>query len=88
MIDGKSVRQIEFRETDLIQDFERAFNAYLAFLYGSSVEADITAAHQKHAEATSVTPVTTPGDHIAALLHEIRTVAGSGEPMPSHNSAD
>jgi hypothetical protein len=75
MIAGKSVRQIEFRETDLIQDFEKAFNAYLAFLYGSSVEADITGAHSKQAEAKSVTPVMTPGDGFESPVTDDRIAA-------------
>jgi hypothetical protein len=86
LIDGKSVRQIEFRKSDLIQDFEQAFNAYLAFLYGSSVEAEAAAARHREAIAKLPNPLTTAGDgcdsrpseeHIAALLSEIQSISGS-----------
>jgi hypothetical protein len=92
MIDGQTVRQIEFREGDLIKDFERAFNAYLAFRYGSSVEAKITDAQRQQANASSATQATTSGDgrespvtddHIVALVHEFQTAADSSDLIPS-----
>ncbi len=85
LINGKTVRQIEFREGDLIEDFEKAFNAYLAYLYGSSIEADAVTSEPKKAAANCCEPPL--GDQqMAALMHEFRTVSDSGDLMPAGNS--
>jgi len=81
MIDGKSVRQIEFRDGDLVEEFERAFNAYLAFLYGSSCDTAATG-RRTEAVAKSPNPLMTAADicesplddqRLATLLRDLQT---------------
>ncbi len=87
LINGKTVRQIEFREGDLIEDFEKAFNAYLAYLYGLSVESDAATSESKKAAPNCCEPPL-GNQQMAALLHEFRTASATGDLMPARNSAD
>jgi len=97
MVDGKTIRQITFREGDLIEDFEKAFNAYLSSLHAPNAMVGGTAAEQEVAEspipATAAgapyePPVPLGDEQIAALLHELRTTKASEVLLQVGTSAD
>jgi methyl-accepting chemotaxis protein len=87
MADGKSVNQVKFREGDLIESFEKAFNAYLSSRHASNDPADGTAA-ARDAAAESPMPASRPEERcepatplddqqMAELFHDLRPVNGS-----------
>jgi hypothetical protein len=98
MIDGKSVRQIKFRKHDLVEDFEKAFNAYLASLPASNANADRIAAEREEgiqspmpatpAQQRCERPSPKDDEQIAAILEDLRSIKGSADLIQVNSSAD
>ncbi|HXY37837.1 MAG TPA: hypothetical protein VEI07_26660 [Planctomycetaceae bacterium] len=97
LMDGKPVRRIEFRDGDLVVDFETAFNAYLSSLQHS--KGDTLAAPPEPRKGVAegpkpevrghCEPAVPLGDrHIADLLNEFGNAAGSTDLIAARNSAD
>jgi hypothetical protein len=89
MADGKSMAPIKFREGDLIESFEKAFNTYLSSLHAPHAQAGGTAA-TRDAVAESPMPPPTRGERcepavpmhdeqFTALFHELRPINGSAD---------
>ena len=93
MADGEAIRGVQLRKDDLIESFERAFNTYLASLpspnanptavadsaSGNAHPPVRTTAEGEHHEA----PEPLDGNELAALIHEMGTIAGAV--TPSHD---
>jgi hypothetical protein len=95
LMDGQSVNSINFREGDLIADFEKAFNAYLSFLRTSKGNAAPTTAEWKPAPAESPTMPQRIGDggeaalpeqHLEDLLQQFRAATESAQLSATPNS--
>ena len=83
MADGKSIDQVKFREGDLSESLEKAFNVYLSSRHASNAQAGGTAAARNAAESPA--PASTPEERcepatplddqqMSELFHDLRPV--------------
>jgi hypothetical protein len=85
MADGEVVREVKFRDGDLIESFEKAFNRYLASL--PAVGANPTgalASAQLPATAGKERDPSEPMDdeELVSVLHDLRKITGTGRVTP------
>jgi hypothetical protein len=98
MADGKSVGSIKFREGDLIESFETAFNTYLSSLHAANARSGGMAGVQDAGAESPMTPPLRAERHkppmpldagqIAALFHDLRPVNSSADLIQVDKCAD
>jgi hypothetical protein len=93
MVDGETIREVKFRDGDLIESFEKTFNRYLASLQANPTAAAASAFENAHPPGppTSVAEhsgsESIHGDEFASLLHDFRKTSATVTPIRPGDSA-
>jgi hypothetical protein len=96
MVDGETIREVKFRDGDLIESFEKTFNRYLASLQTAGATATAAAASACENVHPSGPPTSVAGlpesesmhrDELASLLHDFRKTSATVTPIRPGDSA-
>ena len=98
MADGEIIQHVKFRDGDLIESFEKAFNRYLAALHAANANATAAAAFASETahpatpptamSAHRAPPVPIDSNELLSELHDFWTIAETVTLIPPDDSAN